>query len=102
MNFLKLIKNFLENLTEEPSASIVDEPTTEKIIMETQIEPVVQIRDWAIKKIELLHEADRHKNAKALLSEFDEWINIPEGQDEINYLCLENEDWTEDQEIDIR
>ena len=24
--------------------------------METEIEPVVQVRDWAIKKIEFLHE----------------------------------------------
>ena len=100
--FLRVLKLINWFLTKQKSTPIVDEPTTEKIIMETQIEPVVQIRDWAIKKIELLHEADRHKNAKALLAEFDEWINIPEGQDEINYLCLENEDWTEDQEIDIR
>ena len=100
--FLRVLKLINWFLTKQKSTPIVEEPTSEKIIMETQIEPVVQIRDWAIKKIELLHEADRHKNAKALLSEFDEWINIPEGQDEINYLCLENEDWTEDQEIDIR
>jgi hypothetical protein len=57
--------------------------------METQIEPVVQVRDWAIQKIDLLHEADRHKNARALLAEFDEWINLPEGEDEISYICLE-------------
>jgi len=63
--------------------------TSEKIIMETQIEPVVQVRDWAIQKIDLLHEADRHKNARALLAEFDEWINLPEGEDEISYICLE-------------
>ena len=70
--------------------------------METQIEPVVQIRDWAIEKIELLHEADMHKNAAALLAEFDEWINIPEGEDEISYLCLEDSDWTDEQEVDVR
>jgi hypothetical protein len=72
--------------------------------METQIEsePVAQICEWAINKIELLHEADRHKNAQALLAEFDEWINIPEGVEELDYLCLENEDWTDDQEIDVR
>ena len=77
--------------------------TSEKIIMETQIEsqPVAQVRDWAIKKIELLHEADRHKNARALLAEFDEWINIPEGTEELDYLCLEEEGWG-DQEVDVR
>jgi hypothetical protein len=75
--------------------------TSEKIIMETQIEPVVQIREWALEKIQLLHDADRHKNARALAAEFDEWINIPNGKDEIDYLCLEEEGWG-DQEIDIR
>ena len=104
MKLLKWIKNVLEYLTEEPSAPIVEEATSEKIIMETQIEsePVAQIREWAMNKIDLLHDADRHKNAQALLAEFDEWINIPEGVEELNYLCLENEDWTDEQEIDIR
>ena len=75
--------------------------TSEKTTMETQIEPVVHIRDWAIEKINLLHEADRHRNAKALAAEFDEWINLPEGVDEIDYLCLEEEGWS-DQEIDVQ
>ena len=75
--------------------------TSEKITMETQIEPVVQIREWALEKIQLLHDADRHKNARALAAEFDEWINIPDGTDEIDYLCLEEEGWG-DQEVDIR
>jgi hypothetical protein len=78
--------------------------TSEKTTMETQIEsePVALVREWAINKIELLHEADRHKNAQALLAEFDEWINIPEGVEELDYLCLEDEDWTDEQEIDVR
>jgi len=72
--------------------------------MDTQIEsePVALVREWAINKIELLHDADRHKNAKALAAEFDEWINLPEGTEELEYLCLEDEDWTDDQEIDVR
>ena len=72
--------------------------------METQIEsePVAQVRDWAVRKIELLHEADRHKNAKALAAEFDEWINIPEGTVEFDYLCLEDDGWTEDEEVDVK
>ena len=78
--------------------------TSEKIIMETQIhsEPVAFVREWAMNKIELLHDADRHKNAQALLAEFDEWINIPEGVQELDYLCLEDEDWTDEQEVDVR
>ena len=72
--------------------------------METQIEsePVAQVRDWAIEKIQLLHDADRHKNAKALLAEFDEWINIPDGTEELDYLCLEDTEWTDEEELDIR
>ena len=61
---------------------------------------VAHIRDWAIDKIELLHESDRHRNARALLSEFEEWID-PEG-DELEIVSLEPEDWTDDQEIDVR
>jgi hypothetical protein len=106
---LKIINWFLSkrqknHLTEEPSASIVEEPTSEKIIMETQIEsePVAQVREWAVEKIQLLHDADRHKNAKALAAEFDEWINIPDGVEELDYLCLEDQDWTDEQEIDVR
>jgi hypothetical protein len=70
--------------------------------METQIEPVVHIREWAMEKIDLLHEADRHRNAKALLAEFDEWINLPDGVDEIEYFCLEDQSWIDEEEIDVR
>jgi hypothetical protein len=62
---------------------------------------VAHVRDWAIDKIELLHESDRHRNARALLAEFEEWIE-PEG-DELEIVSLEQEeDWTDEQEIDVR
>jgi hypothetical protein len=72
--------------------------------MDTQIESesVTQVREWAMNKINLLHDADRHRNAMALAAEFDEWINIPEGVDELDYLCIENDDWTDDEEVDVR
>ena len=79
--------------------------TSEKIIMETQTEPVVQVRDWAVDKIETLTQhgnAVDQLNALAIIDEFHEWLNIPEGTQELDYLCLEDQDWTEDQEIDIR
>ena len=57
--------------------------------METQTDPVNYVRDWAIDKIDKLHDADRHRNARALLAEFDEWINLPDGVDEIEYFCLD-------------
>ena len=50
---------------------------------------VAHVRDWAIDKIELLHESDRHRNARALLAEFEEWIE-PEG-DELEIVSLEQE-----------
>jgi hypothetical protein len=89
---------------ENPHSTIVTScpDTSEKITMETQIDPVNYVRDWAMNKIELLHEADRHRNAKALLAEFDEWINLPEGEDEITYICLEEEENWGDQEVDVR
>jgi hypothetical protein len=59
------------------------------------------IRNWAVKKIELLHEADRHRNARALAAEFDEWINIPDDVDEIDYISIQNLDWIDDHEIDV-
>ena len=94
-------------LTTEPQPTTIATSltgTSEKIIMETQIhsEPVAFVREWAMNKIELLHDADRHKNAQALLAEFEEWINIPEGVQELDYLCLEDEDWTDEQEVDVR
>jgi len=99
---LKVINWFLSKrqknyLTGEPSAPIVDEATSEKIIMETQISPLEQVLDWAVDKIETMED---HSNALALVSEFKEWINAEENQ-QIDYLCLEEEGWGE-QEIDIR
>jgi hypothetical protein len=70
---------------------------SEKIIMETQISPLEQVRDWAIEKIETTKE---QSNALALVSEFKEWIDVEENQ-QIDYLCLEDDGWT-DQEIDVR
>jgi len=72
--------------------------------METQIEPVIQIREWAVEKIETLTQHGNvvdQINALAIIDEFHEWLNIPEGTQEIDYLCLEEEEWG-DQEVDIR
>ena len=95
------------HLTTEPQPTTIatsSTGTSEKTTMETQIEPVPYVRDWCIDRIH--HLADHggmedQLNALAIASEFDEWINIPEGTQEIDYLCLEEEGWG-DQEIDIR
>ena len=87
MKLLKWIKNALEHLTEEPSAPIVIEETSKDIIMETQIEPIVQVRNWAIERI---RTAEDYDTALAIAGEFEEWLDL-EGQDEISYLCLEED-----------
>ena len=60
---------------------------SEKIIMETQIEPIVQVRNWAIERI---RTAEDYDTARAIAGEFEEWLDL-EGQDEISYLCLEED-----------
>ena len=88
MNFLKLIKNFLKHLTEEPSASIVDEPTSEKTIMTATTEDIVaHVRTWSLDRA-----ADKtisKEDARAILAEFYEWIE-PE-DDELEIVSLEPE-----------
>jgi len=93
---LKLIKKYLEHLTEVTSAPIVEEPTSGKIIMEKTTEDIVaHVREWAIDKIGNLHE-EVYKNQKdignlddacAIYQEFVEWIE-PETK-EIDILSLE-------------
>jgi len=89
-----------KHLTMEPQGSTIatsSTGTSEKIIMETQIEPVVQIRDWAIERI---RSTDDYDIALALVAEFEEWLDL-EGKEEIDYLCIETNEWG-DQEIDVR
>jgi len=85
---------------EEENQPVKEEEPTLDITIENPY--VSQVRDWAVNKIEFLHEADRHRNAKALAAEFDEWINIPEGTEELEYLSIEDEQWTDEQEIDVK
>ena len=76
--------------------------TSEKIIMERATEPVPVIREWSISRIHELADGDIEAqfNAVAIAEEFDEWINIPPDQEELTYLSIEPEEWTQDQEID--
>jgi hypothetical protein len=89
MKFLRLIKNFLEHLTEEPSAPIVEEPTSEKIIMNATTEDIVaHVRTWSLDRAADMN-VDK-EDARAILAEFYEWIE-PEG-DELEIVSLEPED----------
>jgi len=72
--------------------------------METQIEPVAQVRDWCIDRLHNLAEKEDIKSqfdAVAIAEEFDEWINIPDSVKELDYLCLEDQTSLGDQEIDV-
>ena len=91
-------------LTTEPQDTIIatsSADTSEKIIMENSIEPIIQVREWSIDRIHHLADTgnlEQQFDAVAIAEEFDEWINIPEDQKEVEYLSLEELD---DQEADI-
>lgn len=89
--------------TPEPQIQEPEEILTEhEPTMKFESQPVSYVREWALKKIDLLHEADRHRNARALAAEFEEWINVPDDVEEIDYLCIEDPDWIDEQEIDTK
>jgi len=89
MKPLKWIKNLLEHLTEEPSASIVDEPTSEKIIMTATTEDIVaHVRGWSLDRAADM-SIDK-EDARAILAEFYEWIE-PE-DNELEIMSMEPED----------
>ena len=70
--------------------------------MERTTETLPMIRDWSISRIHELADGDIEAqfDAVAIAEEFDEWINIPPDQEELTYLSIEPEEWTQDQEID--
>ena len=75
--------------------------TSEKIIMENSIDPIIQVREWSIDRIHHLADTgslEQQFDAVSIAEEFDEWINVPEHQREVEYLSLEELD---DQEADI-
>lgn len=87
MNFLKKLKDF-----------IFGNRNIEKINEINELETVSDICDWAVNRIDSLHGED----ANAIISEFSEWINISDQTEELEYFYIENQGWTEDQEIDVR
>ena len=89
MKLLKWIKNALEHLTEEPSAPIVEELASEKIIMNATTEDIVaHVRSWSLDRAANM-DVDK-EDARAILAEFYEWIE-PE-DDELEIVSLEPED----------
>jgi len=108
MKIFKALKKLIAYLAEENNDIKYEQPSVQEEIEKKIIDDeetvihnpsVTQVRDWVVNKIDLL---DNSGNARALASEFDEWINVPKGNSEIDYLYLEDQEWTEDQEVDIR
>ena len=70
--------------------------TSEKITMNAKIEPVKQVVDWSIDRIHQLSDIpdiESQFDAVSIAEEFSEWINPEEGKKEIEYICLENQDF---------
>ena len=82
---------FLQNnLTmAHPSIIIVtsSQDTSEKITLE-EIEPVAQIRQWAIERLDSVETVGAKD---AIYKEFEDWIEL-EDKEEIEYMCLEDLD----------
>jgi hypothetical protein len=91
---------FLQNnLTMAHQSTIIvtsSQDTSEKITSE-EIEPVAQIREWAIERLE---SAESIGAKDAIYKEFEDWIEL-EDKEEIEYMCLEDTGWGE-QEIDVK
>jgi hypothetical protein len=89
MKLLKWIKNVLEHLTEEPSAPIVEEETSEKTTMVMTTEDIVgHVREWSLDRAADM-DVDK-EDARAILAEFYEWIE-PE-DDELEIVSLDSKD----------
>ena len=76
------------NLTMAHQSTIIatsSQDTSEKITLEP-IEPVAQIRNWAIDRLET---AESIGAKAAIYEEFEDWIEL-EDKEEIEYMCLED------------
>ena len=76
-------------MTRKENAPIVEEPTSEKIIMTATTEDIVaHVREWSLDRA--ADKSVSRENARAILAEFYEWIE-PE-TDELEIVSLEPED----------
>ena len=86
------------NLTTEHRSTIIaiSSPDISEKITSEEIEPVAQIREWAIERLE---SAESIGAKDAIYKEFEDWIELDD-KEEIEYICLEDNRWGE-QEIDV-
>ena len=79
------------NLTMAHQSTIIatsSQDISEKITSE-EIEPVAQIRDWAIDRLE---SAESIGAKAAIYEEFEDWIELDD-KEEIEYICLEDSEF---------
>ena len=79
------------NLTMAHQSTIIatsSQDTSEKTTLEP-IEPVAQIRNWAIDRLET---AESIGAKAAIYEEFEDWIEL-EDKEEIEYICLEDSEF---------
>jgi hypothetical protein len=100
-NFIEMLKALVklsfhlikgnQNFQEKCQQNVLEE-------FETSNPYVNQVREWAVNKI---NHSNESKNANAIAAEFDEWIHIS-NKNEMEYMYLEDQEWTDEQEIDVR
>ena len=91
---------FLQNnltMERQRTTIVTSSPDISEKIISDEIEPVAHIRQWAIKRLE---EAKTVGEKSAIYEEFEDWIEL-EDKEEIEYICLEDTGWGE-QEIDVK
>ena len=91
----EFLQNNLTMEHQRTTIAISSHDISEKTTSE-EIEPVAQIREWAIER---LKSAESIGAKDAIYKEFEDWIELDD-KDEIEYICLEDNRWGE-QEIDV-
>jgi len=93
------LQNHLTTENQHSTIATSLEGSTEKITMTATTEDIVaHVRGWSLDRAADM-SIDK-EDARAILSEFYEWIE-PE-ENELEIMSLESEDWTDEQEIDVQ
>ena len=92
---MESLPNNLTMVHQDTIIAISSQDTSEKITSE-EIEPVAQIRQWALERLE---SAESIGAKAAIYEEFEDWIELDD-KDEVEFMCLEDQGWG-DQEIDV-
>ena len=85
---MESLPNNLTMVHQDTIIAISSQDISEKITSE-EIEPVAQIRDWAIDRLE---SAESIGAKAAIYEEFEDWIEL-EDKEEIEYICLEDSEF---------